>query len=222
MPPAAAATIFANPTIWFLSRRFCSSLSCEASALMYDSHAVNSSSLGLRLEPASAAARSRRCPARGPCRARPAGSPCARCPGSRPSAHATSISGTSDSAAIVFDVEAERRRACRGRRRRSCPTPCADRPRDLLTRPASPSSRASFCCVLLLEELVFERSSTLFEGDSSHGRCSCQKDQPRPYLRYRLPGHGPARYARRVKLARLLVLVVGACATGGRQRPTAG
>ena len=34
MPPAAAATILANPTIWFLSSRFCSSLSCDASALM--------------------------------------------------------------------------------------------------------------------------------------------------------------------------------------------
>src|ERR1044071_7965665 len=49
MPPAAVAPSLANPTIWFLSRRFCSSLSCDASALMYASHAVNSSGPGWRL-----------------------------------------------------------------------------------------------------------------------------------------------------------------------------
>ena len=48
-PPAEVATIFAKPTIWFLSSRFCSSLSWPASALMYDSYAPNRSSPGFSL-----------------------------------------------------------------------------------------------------------------------------------------------------------------------------
>ncbi len=103
-PPAAAATIFANPTIWFLSRRFCSSLSCAVSDLMYASHALEQLVARRASRARSGAARSRRCPARGPCRGRPGGSRCARCPGSSPSAHATGSAGTSDSAAIVFGL----------------------------------------------------------------------------------------------------------------------